>query len=104
MAQLPASEQSSADTCAQLDGGEVEADFASLHPGTKSYRDKDQLPGRTAQLRAGVYRRPFLGSLKSLLNHWWKLIMSVLDMCGGSVCPRAAYSPRQTRQPLVSAT
>lgn len=43
----------------------VEADFVSLHPGIKSHGDKDQLPGRTALLRAGGYRRPFLGSLKS---------------------------------------
>lgn len=79
----------------------VEAGFVSLHPGTKSHGDKDQLPGRTAQLGAGDYRRPFLGSLKSLLNHCWKITMSVLDMYRGSVCPRAASSPRQ---PLVSAT
>lgn len=79
----------------------VEVDFFSLHPGTKSHGDKDQLPGRTALLRAGGYRRPFLGSLKSLLNHCWKITMSVLDMYRGSVCPRSASSPRQ---PLVSAT
>lgn len=101
MAQLPASKQSSAETCAQLDGGEGRGRFFQSSPRDKVPRGQGPAPREDSPAQGRGLQETFPGLTQKLLNHCWKITMSVLDMYRGSVCPRAASSPRQ---PLVSAT